>query len=199
MRALSLELGNYVFFTRCHYLKRILFSWIQLFFVRSIRKIFPPLPVYASDRDWIEAQLLISWNYVTSPSLRFTRSCKKKNLIIQSNESIFSKSCSVRYKYFFCPKYILRSWCFSYYNAHYCYMLLLLLIRCKGVCNRSVDDLLIWIKNGYDGSVRPNATGKDCQVMLLNVKCWILDARCRMPIDDLEVQKYRTSGWIAHV
>lgn len=63
-------------------------------------------------------------------------------------------------------------------------LLLLLLIRCKGACNRSVDDLLIWIKNDYDGSVRPNATGKDCQVMLLNVKCWVLDARCRMPIAD---------------
>jgi len=32
---------------------------------------------------------------------------------------------------------------------------------CNEACNRSVDDLLVWIKNGYDGSVRPNSTGKD--------------------------------------
>ncbi|XP_078375019.1 glycine receptor subunit alphaZ1-like [Oculina patagonica] len=30
---------------------------------------------------------------------------------------------------------------------------------CSEACNRSADDLLIWIKNGYDGSLRPNATG----------------------------------------
>ena len=39
-------------------------------------------------------------------------------------------------------------------------ILLLLFIRCNETCNRSVDDLLIWIKNDYDGSVRPNSTGK---------------------------------------
>ena len=43
-------------------------------------------------------------------------------------------------------------------------MLLLLFIRCREACNRSADDLLIWIKNGYDGSVRPNSTGKNCYV-----------------------------------
>ena len=38
---------------------------------------------------------------------------------------------------------------------------MLLFIRWNETSNRSVDDLLIWIKNDYDGSVRPNSTGKD--------------------------------------
>jgi len=47
-------------------------------FERRIKKIFPLLPVYASDRDWIGAQLLISWNYVTSPSLALLGRARKK-------------------------------------------------------------------------------------------------------------------------
>ena len=46
------------------------------------------------------------WNDVTSPSLRFTRSCRKKKKTLkipkksrfQPNEKIFAESCSVRYK-----------------------------------------------------------------------------------------------------
>ena len=46
------------------------------------------------------------WNDVTSPSLRFTRSCREKKITLkihkksrfQANEKIFAESCSVRYK-----------------------------------------------------------------------------------------------------
>ena len=40
-------------------------------------------------------------------------------------------------------------------------LLLVCFIRCQKSCNRSAEDLLVWIKNkDYDGSVRPNVTGK---------------------------------------
>lgn len=40
-------------------------------------------------------------------------------------------------------------------------LLLVCFIRCQKSCNRSAEDLLVWIKNkDYDGSVRPNMTGK---------------------------------------
>ena len=63
---------------------------------------FTRLPVDASDRD----QIGEPWNDVTSPSLRFTRSCRKKEITLkihkksrfQPNEKIFVESCSVRYK-----------------------------------------------------------------------------------------------------
>ena len=62
---------------------------------------FTRLPVDASDRDRIGEP----WNDVTSPSLRFTRSCRKKKTLkihkksrFQPNEKIFAESCSVRYK-----------------------------------------------------------------------------------------------------
>ena len=46
------------------------------------------------------------WNDVTIPSLRFTRSCRKKKITLkihkksrfQPNEKMFAESCSVRYK-----------------------------------------------------------------------------------------------------
>ena len=36
-----------------------------------------------------------------------------------------------------------------------------LFCRCQKACNRTADELVIWIKNGYDGSSRPNKTGKN--------------------------------------
>ena len=63
---------------------------------------FTRLPVDASDRDRIGEP----WNDVTSPSLRFTRSCRKKKKTLkihnksrcQPNEKNFAESCLVRYK-----------------------------------------------------------------------------------------------------
>lgn len=36
-----------------------------------------------------------------------------------------------------------------------------LFCRCQKACNRTADELVTWIKKGYDGSSRPNKTGKN--------------------------------------
>lgn len=36
-----------------------------------------------------------------------------------------------------------------------------LFYRCQKACNRTADDLVTWIQKGYDGSSRPNKTGKN--------------------------------------